>query len=154
VVSVDDKAVQDPEAFQYRFATKGLGGTAELGFVRQGHAMIVTVPLVAAVEDPPRDARDLTGRHPLVGAKVANLSPAVAEEIGVDDEGPGVVVMDVAPNTPAARLGLKRGDLVIGLNDEKVTSVAGLAKALDRSRGSWRLSFEREGQVYNVAIQG
>jgi len=154
VVSVDGKAVQDPEAFQYRFATKGLGGTAELGVVRQGQALKVTVPLVAAVEDPPRDVRNLTGRHPLVGAKVANLSPAVAEELGVDDEGPGVVVLDVAPDTPASSLGLKRGDLVIGLNNEKVTSVAALAKALDRSQGGWRLSFEREGQVYNVAIQG
>ena len=148
VVSVDGKAVQDPEAFQYRFATKGLGG------VRQGQALKVTVPLVAAVEDPPRDVRNLTGRHPLVGAKVANLSPAVAEELGVDDEGPGVVVLDVAPDTPASSLGLKRGDLVIGLNNEKVTSVAALAKALDRSQGGWRLSFEREGQLYNVAIQG
>ena len=154
VVSVNGRAVQDPEAFQYRFATKGLGGMAELGIVRQGQAMKATVPLVAAVEDPPRDARDLTGRHPLVGAKVANLSPAVAEELGVDDEGPGVAVIDVTPGTPAARLGLKRADIVIGLNNEKVTSVAALAKALDHSKGAWRLSFEREGQVYNVAIQG
>ncbi|HLC08741.1 MAG TPA: trypsin-like peptidase domain-containing protein, partial [Methyloceanibacter sp.] len=35
VISVDGKPVQDPEALQYRFATKGLGGTAELGVVRQ-----------------------------------------------------------------------------------------------------------------------
>jgi len=154
VVSVAVKEIPDPEAFQYRFATKGLGGTAELGVVRKGQALKATVTLVAAVEDPPRDVRNLTGRHPLVGAKVANLSPAVAEELGVDDEGPGVVVLDVAPDTPAARLGLKRGDFVVGLNNEKVTSVAALAKALDRSQGGWRLSFEREGQVYNVAIQG
>jgi len=112
------------------------------------------VPLVAAVEDPPRDTRELTGRHPLVGAKVANLSPAVAEELGVEGEGPGVVVLDVAPNTPAARLGLKRGDLVIGLNDAKVSSVAELANALQRSQSGWRLSFQREGQIYNLVIQG
>ena len=31
VVSVDDKPVQDPQAFQYRFVTKGIGGAAELG---------------------------------------------------------------------------------------------------------------------------
>jgi Do/DeqQ family serine protease len=154
VVSVDDKGVQDPEAFQYRFATKGLGGTAELGIVRQGQAMRATVQLVPAIEDPPRDARDLTGRHPLVGAKVANLSPAVAEELGIDDDGPGVVVLDVAPNTPAARLGVKRGDLVIGLNNGRVTSVAGLVKALGAPVDGWRLSLQREGQVYTLAIQG
>ena len=154
VVSVDGKPVQDPEALQYRFATKGLGGSAELGLIRQGQAMKATVALIPAVEDPPRDARDLDGRNPLVGAKVANLSPAVAEELGIEGEGPGVVVLEVAPNTPAARLGVKRGDLVIGLNNDKVTSVAGLVKALGASPGGWRISFQREGQVYNLAIQG
>jgi S1-C subfamily serine protease len=64
------------------------------------------------------------------------------------------VVLDVAPNTPAARLGVKRGDLVIGLNNDKVTSVAGLVKALGAPADGWRLSLEREGQVYNLAIQG
>src|SRR6476646_434140 len=154
VVSVDGKPVQDPEAFQYRFATKGLGGTAELGLVRPGQAMTAAVQLVPAVEDPPRDTHELAGRHPLVGAKVANLSPAVAEELGMDDDGPGVVVLDVAPNTPAETLGLKRGDLVIGLNNDKVTSVAGLVKALGARADAWRISLEREGQVYNLAIQG
>jgi serine protease Do len=85
---------------------------------------------------------------------VANLSPAVAEELGIEDDGPGVVVLDVAPNTPAARLGVKRGDLVIGLNNDKVTSVAGLVKALGAPADGWRLSLQRGDQVYNLAIQG
>ena len=154
VVTIDGKRVQDPQALQYRFVTKGLGGSAELGIMRHGQAMTAKVPMVAAVEDPPRDERDVDGRNPLVGAKVANLSPAVAEELGIEEEGPGVVVLDVKPNTPAARLGVKRGDLVIGLNNDKVTSVAGLVKALGASPEGWRLSFQREGQVYNLAIQG
>jgi S1-C subfamily serine protease len=67
---------------------------------------------------------------------------------------PGVVVLDVVPNTPASRLGVKRGDLVIGLNNDRVTSVAGLVKALGAPADGWRLSLQREGQVYNLAIQG
>jgi len=65
-----------------------------------------------------------------------------------------VVVLDVAPNTPAARLGVKRGDLVIGLNNDKVNSVAGLVKALGAPADGWRLSLQRGDQVYNLAIQG
>jgi S1-C subfamily serine protease len=154
VVRVDGKEIQDPQAFNYRFATKGLGGQAELVFKRQGKAYSAKVPLVAAVEDPPRDARDLSGRHPLVGAKVANLSPAVADELGIEEEGDGVVVLQVEPDTPAARLGVQRGDIVVGVNNDKVTSVAALVTALNRSVGGWRLTLEREGRVYNFAIQG
>ena len=155
VVSVDDKPVQDPQGFQYRFVTKGIGGAAALGVLRKGQRVKATITLVAPVEDPPRDARDLLGRHPLTGCKVANLSPAVAQEVGVDDDTrEGVVVLEVKEKTPAARLGVKRGDIVVAVNNEKVKSVAQLATVLDLAGGGWRLSVERGGKVFNLAIQG
>jgi len=155
VVSVDEKPVQNPEGFQYRFATKGINGSAELGVVRKGQRLKATVVLVAPVENPPRDARDLLGRHPLTGCKVANLSPAVAQEIGMDDDTrEGVVVLEVKARTPAARLGIKRGDIVVSVNEAKVSSVAQLSTMLAASGGAWRLSVEREGKVFNLAIQG
>ncbi len=155
VVSVDDKPVQDPQGFQYRFVTKGIGGAAALGVLRKGQKVNATITLVAPVEDPPRDARDLLGRHPLTGCKVANLSPAVAQEVGVDDDTrEGVVVLEVKEKTPAARLGVKRGDIVVAVNNEKVKSVAQLATVLDLAGGGWRLSVERGGKVFNLAIQG
>jgi Do/DeqQ family serine protease len=154
IVGVDGKPVQDPQAFNYRFATKGIGGSADLSLLRKGQPLKATVPLVVAVEDPPRDARDLAGRHPLAGAKVANLSPAVAEELGLDDEGKGVVVVEVAEQTSAARLGVKRGDIIVSINNSKVGSVAELVAALATPVGGWRLSLERGGRLFNLAIQG
>ena len=155
VVSVDDKPVQDPQGFQYRFVTKGIGGVAELGVLRKGQSLKTSITLVAPIEDPPRDARDLQGRHPLTGCKVANLSPAVALEVGLDDDTrEGVIVLDVADKTPAARLGVKRGDIVVAVNNEQVKSVAQLASILEAADGGWRLSVERGGKVFNLAIQG
>ncbi|MEX1061258.1 MAG: PDZ domain-containing protein, partial [Methyloceanibacter sp.] len=155
VVSVDDKPVQDPQGFQYRFVTKGIGGAAALGVLRKGQRVKTTITLVAPVEEPPRDARDLLGRHPLTGCTVANLSPAVAQEVGVDDDTrEGVVVLEVKEKTPAARLGVKRGDIVVAVNKEKVKSVAQLVTVLDLAGGGWRLSVERGGKMFNLAIQG
>jgi Do/DeqQ family serine protease len=155
VTSVDDKPVQDPQAFQYRFVTKGIGGTTTLGVLRNGQKLKTTISLVAPVEDPPRDARDLEGRHPLSGANVANLSPAVAQELGLEDDSrEGVVVLEVKDNTPAARIGVKRGDIVVSVNNEKVNSVSDLVGALKIAGGGWRLSVERGDKVFNLAIQG
>jgi Do/DeqQ family serine protease len=155
VVSVDDKPVQDPQGFQYRFVTKGIGGAAELGVLRKGQSLKTTITLVAPVEDPPRDARDLLGRDPLTGCKVANLSPAVALEVGMDDDTrEGVIVLEVTDKTPAARLGVKRGDIVVAVNNEQVKSVAQLVSILEAADGGWRLSVERGGKVFNLAIQG
>jgi serine protease Do len=65
-----------------------------------------------------------------------------------------VVVLDVKDKTPAARIGVKRGDIVMAVNNEKVKSVAQLVSVLDLAGGGWRLSVERDGKVYNLAIQG
>ena len=155
VVGVDDKEVKDPQGFEYRFMTKGIGGQAELSVLRKGEKLKTTIALLAPVEDPPRDARELVGHHPLSGCKVANLSPAIAQEVGLDDDSrQGVVVLDVKDKTPAARLGMKRGDIVVGLNNQKVASVAQLAAALDLSGDAWRLSLERDGKLFNLTISG
>jgi S1-C subfamily serine protease len=154
-VSVDGKKVQDPQGLQYRFITKGVGGSTELGVVRKGQPVKTTITLIAPIEDPPRDLRDLPGRHPLAGCKVANLSPAVAQEVGMeDDTREGVVVLEVQERSAAARFGLRRGDIVVAINDEKISSVDQLAGILAVPSGAWRLSVERGGKVYNLDIQG
>jgi Do/DeqQ family serine protease len=155
LISVDDKPVQNSAAFRYRFVTKGIGGAAELGVMRQGEKVKTTITLVAPVEDPPRDMRVLEGRHPLTGVQVANLSPAVAQEVGLDDDTrEGVVVLEVEQRTPAARLGVRRGDIVVAVNNEKVVSVRQLVTVLAVAGAGWRLSVERGGKVFNLAIQG
>ena len=80
----------------------------------KGKQIKTSIALIAPVEDPPRDARELARPPSADRRTVANLSPAVAEELGIDDDmREGVVVLDVKDQTPAARLGVKRGDIVV-----------------------------------------
>ena len=60
IVSVDGQAVDDPDAFDYRFATKALGGGAKLAIVRDGRERAVTIALETAPETP-RDELVLQG---------------------------------------------------------------------------------------------
>ena len=48
IVSIDGTIVDDPNAFDYRFATKPLGGTAQVGLLRQGREVVATVGLQIA----------------------------------------------------------------------------------------------------------
>src|SRR5262249_55309299 len=75
IVSIDGQSVDDPNAFDYRFATKALSGQAQLGVMRGGRETRVAVALQTAPESP-RDEVVIKARSPLLGAKVANLSPA------------------------------------------------------------------------------
>ena len=151
IVSVDGKDVADPNAFQYRFTTKGTSGEVSVEILRGGTRRKLTVSLMVAPENPPRDTRDLTGNHPLGGAKVANLSPAVADELSIT-ETKGVVVVETQFNSNARRIGIQPGDIVAEVNGEKIETSLGLEKAMSKSARLWRMSIQRGGELIRTTI--
>src|SRR5579871_92047 len=129
IVTIDNQPVDDPNAFDYRFATQAIGGQAQLGLIRAGREMRVAVTLQTAPESP-RNEVLISARSPFLGAKVANLSPAVAEELRLDTTAEGVAVVDVANGSVAQSLGFQKGDVVVAVNNEQIATTADLQKAV------------------------
>jgi S1-C subfamily serine protease len=153
IVSVDGKDVSDPNAFAYRFTTRGTSGEVELEVLRAGTRRKLAVPLRTAPESPPRDIRDLSGNNPLGGAKVANLSPAVADELSIGDT-KGVVVVETEAYSIARRVGVKPGDIISEINGEKVDTTKGLEKLVGKGARLWRMTIKRGGQTIRTVIAG
>src|SRR5690606_36364038 len=103
-------------------------------------------------EDPPRDLTKLDGRHQLAGATVANLSPALAEELGLDMLARGVIVLEVERRSPAEQLHLRPGDRVLQLNGQPIETVAELRRALQRESAGWSLLVQRGSQTFNLVV--
>ena len=102
IVGVDGHEVDDERAVDYRLTTRGIGNRAQLDIVRDGRRTKVEVALRAA-PTAGHDVRDLSGAHPFDGARVANMLPSIADELGVEDQ-EGVVVVSVrrAPPRPGS----------------------------------------------------
>jgi len=112
------------------------------------------VKLALPPENPPRDASTIGGRNPLTGARVQNLSPAVAVDLQMNLLAKGVVIVSVAPNTPAGGYGFQPGDVVHSVNGEGIGSVGQLKHALDAAGGHWDLVIERGGQRMSLTVDG
>ncbi|WP_029012349.1 DegQ family serine endoprotease [Niveispirillum irakense] len=154
VVAVNGRAVDDPDSMRFRVATLAVGGSTSLKVLRQGREQELRLKLIGAPEDPPREETVLSGRHPLVGAKVANLSPALAEEIRFDGAAEGVVVLEVTRGSAAAALGLRPGDLVLRVNDRAIASVRELAAAVKDQARRWTISVRRGDQTLTTTVGG
>ena len=102
IVTVDGQTVDDQNAFDYRFATKPLGGSAQLGVVRAGRETKLTIALETAPETP-REEVVIQARSPFTGVKIANISPALADEMRLEASAEGVVVLDVAQRLDSRR---------------------------------------------------
>jgi Do/DeqQ family serine protease len=153
IVSVDGQAVDDPNAFDYRFATKPLGGRAQLGVQRAGKIITATVALTTAPEMP-RDEIVIRARSPFFGAKVANLSPAVAEELRLQNADEGVVIVDVDNGSYASNLGFQRGDVILEVNGERIAKTADLDRVSKQASRTWRIEILRGGQKISAVFSG
>ena len=146
VRKVNGRAVEDVEELRYKLATLLVGDTAKLETSRDGVARLVKIVLEAPPDKPARQTTLLQGRQPLAGATVANLNPALADEIGIAYEEPAVIVTKLEPNSFAARYGVQPGDIVWDINDTAVKSVDDLLRLFQSSTG-WKVTLNRGGRA-------
>jgi len=154
ITAVDNLSVDDPEAFGFRLGTRELGGTANLAILRNGKPATLTVQLAPAPETPAREEARIGGRSPFTGATIVNYSPAVGEETGVEDVREGVIVSEVAENSPAASLNLQRGDVIVAVNDERMLRTADVQATLAKRVRFWRITIKRGGQTFQTIVNG
>jgi serine protease Do len=153
ITGIDGLPVDDPGSLLFRIATRHVGDVAKVELLRKGKAETLSVPLIAAPEVPPRDETDLSGENPFSGATVGNLSPAYADELGVDSALQGVIVAKVDDGSYAAQLGLRADDIILAVNGTKIGAVADLKEALKAPARRWSLEIRRDGQVQSVTVQ-
>jgi Do/DeqQ family serine protease len=153
IVSIDGAAVDDPNAFGYRFATKPLGGSAQIGVVRQSRNVVLPIAL-QSLPDTPRQLVQIKSRSPFTGATVANLSPALADDLRLDSQAEGVVITEVADSSTAQSVGFQKGDVVVSVNNEKINKPADLERVTAAGGRQWRITIMRGGQQISVIFSG
>ena len=152
ILSVNGRVVASPEALKYLLATQTLNSTVKIAVFRKGQAIEAELPIEAPPENPARDTALIQGMNPFSGAKVENISPAVAEELDGLRRDAGVVVVDVVQGN-AARLGLRTGDIILSINGEEVTSVSQFKSLLKQLPDSWAVQIMRGNDVINVRVR-
>ena len=152
ILSIDGHDVASPKALDFRLGTRMIGKAARLDVWRNDDTQRLTLKLVPAPEVPPRNVSKLRGRQPLAGATVANLSPALAEELSLDTLESGVIIVKLDPRSPARRFRFREGDRVLRVNEVRIGLVADLAAALKIPAEEWHITMQRGGKVHTLRI--
>ncbi len=152
LLAINGRDVQDPQGMAFRLATLPIGDVAKVTIVRKGEQMDLPIQLVPAPREPEPDETWLEGEQPLMGAQVANLSPALGEELSVSGW-KGVVITAMKRGSFARNLGLRPGDIVARVNGTNVENVEQLSKLMASSQDEWQLSIERDGKTKTVTVR-
>ena len=153
ILRVDGFEATDGRGVLYRLQTKGVGNTVQLDVMRKGRPIVVQLPLKAAPQPGKDDVRNLSGKHPLDGARVANLLPGVADELGLDDAS-GVAVVSVRAGSNAARLGFQPGDIIAQVGGQPIATVLELETAVRDRQRVWALAVKRGDQLLQIQVPG
>jgi len=152
VVSVDGRPAVDASAVNYAVGSHRVNDEISVGLRRAGRDQTVSVRAQAAPATPARDEQTIAGRNPFTGATVVNLSPAVADELGVDTFARGVLVTRINGG-PAAQVGLQPGDIIRAANGQQIGAVRDLVAATSRQAASWQVTIERGGQQISATFR-
>ena len=78
----------------------------------------------------------------------------VADELRLDADTQGVVVLDLADGATAASVGFQKGDIILAVNNQKIAKTSDLEKATREAARVWRIVVVRGGQQINVTLGG
>ncbi|XWK88706.1 MAG: HhoA/HhoB/HtrA family serine endopeptidase [Phormidium sp.] len=101
-------------------------------------------------------------QHPYLGIQMVDLTPEIKQNINSDpelnlnvNEDDGVLIVQVAPNSPAERAGLRSGDIISKINNKSVKDSNSVQQAVDASSVGARLPMEvrRSGQNVDLVVQ-
>lgn len=140
VVSMNGKPLSSFAALRAEVGSLPVGTKLQLGLLRDGKPLTVTVELQQSTQDKVQSATIYTG---IEGADLSNDS-------GSDK---GVRVDNVKPNSAAARIGLKKGDVILGVNQQRVANLGELRKILDTKPSVLALNVKRGDSSLYLLMQ-
>src|SRR5206468_8177839 len=152
IVRVNGQQVTPEQTVSYLVANTAVGSRVPLEIIRGGRRATVTV----AVGERPTEEQLAklsggdTGTGVVPGAPVAPqkalglslspLTPELARAASLPPTARGVIITAVDPNANAAEQGLQRGDLIVSINNQPVTSPGQVVAAVDAARKAGRAS--------------
>jgi Do/DeqQ family serine protease len=153
VLSMNGTTIEHVDALGYRLATQPVGATARLAVLSGGKQKEVDVVLIRAPAGQSSAEVTIEGDNPFAGAKVAALSPRVAQTLRVRAEGKGVALVDIDPASPAAQFGFRPRDIIREVNGVEIDTPEKLQEAASADQRWWRFTVERNGRLIKQMLR-
>ncbi len=151
IIEINGRPVNDPQALDYRVATLELGKQSIVKIRRKKKKISFRFNVLPPPEIPKRNVTELKGNHPLSGAVIANMSPALADELDLVGFKPGVMIMRMRRRSSASQF-FQPGDMILGVNNRKIGRVEELKRVMSIPVREWRIALLRNNKAMNLVI--
>jgi len=142
IVSLNDKPLSSFAELRSRIATTAPGTKVKLGLLRDGKPLDVEVILDKSTSS--------TASAELISPSLQGASLSDGQ---MKDGTKGVVISDVDKASPAAQVGLQKDDVIIGINRQRIQSIAEMRKLLEAKPSIIALNVMRGNQSLYLILR-
>lgn len=155
VISLNGQKIEKARDLSRLAADLKPGSAAKMQILRAGKPVSLTVAVGRMPDEEQMIARAPSRENvaSTLGFQAQDLTPEIARQVGARTR-TGVVISNVAQGSPAAQVGLQRGDVIIEVNQKRVRNVSEMLESLNKEKGTGNLFFiERKGSTFYMAIE-
>ncbi len=156
ITAINDEKMEDSNVLRNKVASSTPGTEIKLSLIRDGKALDLTAKLDEFNESEAKknsngkgDGENENGPQKesgKLGLSLQPVTPQIAKQLNLKSDSQGLVVTSVEPNGPAAEAGVSRGDVILEIDRQPVSSIADVKETLDAAGD--------EGVVLLVASHG
>jgi len=147
IVEAEGREIRDFDQLRNVVGLRRVGERVDLKVLRDGKPRTVSVVIGKNTEQAEAGAK----LHPrLAGAVFAPLDESTASGRG---DVRGVVVQSLQPRSPAARIGLRQGDVIIGVNRQRIDGMQDFEKRAGQDQKELLLHIRRGNNAFFIVVQ-
>jgi serine protease Do len=147
VIAVDGISIETNRDMTRKVATLADGATASFTVIRDGKQ--TTLRAKVGKREAEKKVSELLDRDGGAGAKakiadlgleLAEITQELRDEYRIEKGVNGLVIVDIEPDSDAAEKGIRAGERIVGIGQEKIETIAGLEAGIDRATKAGRNS--------------
>lgn len=130
VTEINGKAVRNANSLRNYLGLLRIGQSVEMSILRDNKTLTLKATVAAQDKSKESIAGEKLHAH-LAGTEIQNIQPGSKLYGRIA----GVIISSVEPGSPAARTGLRRGDVITSANREEITNIMELENAISKNNG-------------------
>lgn len=177
IISLDGQKVESSEELKKAIALHQPGDEVKIVIIRDGKKKSLEVELGYSSETEKEVERELEMSRPepgdvrtfsfsfpgfnraRMGVQIMDLTEQLGEYFGVED-GKGALIAEVKEDSPAEKAGLKAGDVIVSIGDDKIKNTSDVYEALEDKEKGDQVNVEvkrdkgRQNNTVTVQLEG
>lgn len=164
ILSIDSRIVSNTNELRNEVATVHPGKKVPIELLRDGKKQTVYVTMSGRDKEEKKkesdngksaDNNESADVSSKLGIKGGNITNEHIEQLNLDKNIKGVIVLDVSENSPAALAGIQQNDIILEINRKAINNVQAFKQAMKdiKSNDSVLLLIQREGNTFYKAFK-